>query len=59
MSAASWLTCCAVYPYMQQQGSGKIINIASNTCFKGTVGFPHYVANGGRLLPVGLPADGC
>ena len=43
-----WLTCCSVYPYMQKQGSGKIINIASNTCFKGTVGFPHYVASRAR-----------
>ncbi len=41
----TWLVCCAVYPYMQKQGSGKIINISSTTCFKGTVGFPHYVAS--------------
>ena len=45
-----WLTCCAVYPYMQEQGSGKIINIASNTCFKGTVGFPHYVASKSAII---------
>ena len=45
-----WLTCCAVYPYMQKQGSGKIINIASNTCFKGTVGFPHYVASKSAVI---------
>lgn len=45
-----WLTCCAVYPHMQQQGSGKIINIASNTCFKGTVGFPHYVASKSAII---------
>ncbi len=45
-----WLTCCSVYPYMQQQGSGKIINIASNTCFKGTVGFPHYVASKSAII---------
>ena len=45
-----WLTCCAVYPYMQKQGSGKIINIASNTCFKGTVGFPHYVASKSAII---------
>ncbi|MXY11237.1 MAG: SDR family oxidoreductase [Acidimicrobiaceae bacterium] len=41
----TWLVCCAVYPYMKEQGSGKIINIASTTCFKGTVGFPHYVTS--------------
>ena len=45
-----WLTCCAVYPYMKEQGSGKIINIASNTCFKGTVGFPHYVASKSAII---------
>ena len=45
-----WLTCCAVYPYMRQQGSGKIINIASTTCFKGTVGFPHYVASKSAII---------
>ena len=45
-----WLTCCSVYPYMQKQGSGKIINIASNTCFKGTVGFPHYVASKSAVI---------
>ena len=36
----TWLACCAVHPYMREQGSGKIINISSTTCFKGTVGFP-------------------
>ena len=46
----TWLACCAVYPYMQEQGSGKIINIASTTCFKGTVGFPHYVASKSAII---------
>ena len=46
----AWLTCCAVYPYMQKQGSGKIINISSTTCFKGTVGFPHYVASKSAII---------
>jgi len=45
-----WLTCCSVYPHMQEQGSGKIINISSNTCFKGTVGFPHYVASKSAII---------
>ena len=45
-----WLTCCSVHPHMQNQGSGKIINIASNTCFKGTVGFPHYVASKSAII---------
>ena len=46
----TWLTCCAVHPYMREQGSGKIINISSTTCFKGTVGFPHYVASKSAIV---------
>ncbi len=45
-----WLCIKAVYPHMVSRGSGKIINIASNTCFKGTLGFPHYVASKSALL---------
>ena len=45
-----WLCTKAVHPHMAAQGSGKIINIASNTCYKGTVGFPHYVASKSALL---------
>jgi len=46
----AWLACCAVHPYMKEQGSGKIINISSTTCFKGTVGFPHYVASKSAVI---------
>ncbi len=46
----TWLACCAVHPYMKAQGSGKIINISSTTCFKGTVGFPHYVASKSAII---------
>ncbi len=46
----AWLACCAVHPYMKQQQSGKIINISSTTCFKGTVGFPHYVASKSAIV---------
>ena len=45
-----WLCTKAVYPAMSEQRSGKIINIASNTIFKGTPGFPHYVASKSALL---------
>jgi len=45
-----WLCTKAVYPHMAAQGSGKIINIASNTCYKGTLGFPHYVASKSAVL---------
>lgn len=45
-----WLSCKAVYPQMSAQKSGKIVNIASNTVYKGTIGFPHYVASKSALL---------
>lgn len=45
-----WLACKAVYPQMAEQGSGKIINIASNTLYKGTPGFLHYVASKSALI---------
>ncbi|MDJ0924918.1 MAG: SDR family oxidoreductase [Acidimicrobiia bacterium] len=45
-----WLACKAVYPQMSAQGSGKIINIASNTLYKGTTGFLHYVASKSALI---------
>ena len=45
-----WLCIKAVYPHMAILGSGKIINIASNTVYKGTMGFPHYVASKSALL---------
>jgi NAD(P)-dependent dehydrogenase (short-subunit alcohol dehydrogenase family) len=45
-----WLCIRAVYPTMAAQGSGKIINIASNTVYEGTLGFPHYVASKSALL---------
>lgn len=45
-----WLACKAVYPQMAEQGSGKIINIASNTLYKGTTGFLHYVASKSALI---------
>ena len=46
----AWLACCAVHRYMKEQGSGKIINISSTTSFKGTVGFPHYVASKSAII---------
>ena len=46
----AWLCIKAVYPHMVARGSGKIINIGSNTCFKGTLGIPHYVASKSALL---------
>lgn len=35
----------AVFPYMKQQGRGKIINVASSSVFKGSPNFLHYVTS--------------
>ncbi|MBI3091978.1 MAG: 3-oxoacyl-ACP reductase FabG [Candidatus Tectomicrobia bacterium] len=40
----------AVLPRMRAQGKGKIINIASGTAFKGTVGVLHYVSSKGAVI---------
>jgi NAD(P)-dependent dehydrogenase (short-subunit alcohol dehydrogenase family) len=46
----AWLCARAVFPYMRDQGSGKIINIASNTVWKGVTGFLHYVTSKAALV---------
>jgi 3-oxoacyl-[acyl-carrier protein] reductase len=40
----TWLCTRAVFPQMQKQGKGKIINIASEACFAPTKGLIHYTA---------------
>uniref|UniRef100_A0A7C2K336 3-oxoacyl-ACP reductase FabG n=1 Tax=candidate division WOR-3 bacterium TaxID=2052148 RepID=A0A7C2K336_UNCW3 len=45
-----WLCVCAVFPYMKQQGKGKIVNIASEVAFSGSIGFIHYVASKGGVV---------
>ncbi|HJM43536.1 MAG TPA: 3-oxoacyl-ACP reductase family protein [Nitrospinota bacterium] len=43
--------CCkAVFPYMKDQEFGRILNIASNTVYKGTVGLIHYVTSKAGIL---------
>lgn len=60
----SWLACRAVAPTMRAQGYGKIINIGSDTAFKGVSGRAHYVASKAaivgltRVLAHELGADG-
>jgi NAD(P)-dependent dehydrogenase (short-subunit alcohol dehydrogenase family) len=44
-----WLCCRAVYPYMKEQRFGRIINISSNTVWKGVPGFLHYVTSKAAL----------
>ncbi len=45
-----WLCTKAVFPYMKQQGKGKVINLASETFFTGSHGFVHYVASKGGVV---------
>lgn len=45
-----WLCTKAVSPIMRKQGSGKIINIASGTLFKGAPNLLHYVSSKGAIL---------
>jgi NAD(P)-dependent dehydrogenase (short-subunit alcohol dehydrogenase family) len=43
-------TCRAVSPHMRAAQSGKIINVASGTAFKGHAGLLHYVASKGAVI---------
>jgi NAD(P)-dependent dehydrogenase (short-subunit alcohol dehydrogenase family) len=45
-----WLCAKAVFPYMKQQGKGKIINLSSEVFFTGSHGFIHYVASKGGVI---------
>ena len=47
-----WQCCKAVIPAMKQQGGGKIINVSSNTPYKGVPNFLHYVSS--KAAVVGL-----
>jgi NAD(P)-dependent dehydrogenase (short-subunit alcohol dehydrogenase family) len=45
-----WLCCKAVYPYMREQKYGRIINVSSNTVWKGVPNFLHYVSSKSALI---------
>lgn len=45
-----WQCVKAVFPFMQKQGSGKIINISSSTAYTGNPGFAHYVASKSAVI---------
>jgi NAD(P)-dependent dehydrogenase (short-subunit alcohol dehydrogenase family) len=45
-----WLCTKAAAPVMRKQGSGKIINIASGTVFKGAPNLLHYVSSKGAII---------
>jgi NAD(P)-dependent dehydrogenase (short-subunit alcohol dehydrogenase family) len=46
----TWLCCRAVYPQMRRQGYGKIVNISSNTPYKGVPGFLHYTSSKSAII---------
>jgi 3-oxoacyl-[acyl-carrier protein] reductase len=46
----AFLSTRAVYPYMKEQGYGKIVNLASEVFFTGSHGFAHYVASKGGII---------
>ncbi len=46
----TWQAVRAVFPYMKEQGKGKIVNIASEVFFTGSHGFVHYVASKGAIV---------
>ena len=48
----TWLCCRAVFPYMKQQGRGKIINLSSETVFSPTKTMIHYVASKAAIIGI-------
>jgi len=46
----AFLATRAVFPFMKEQGSGKIVNLASEVFFTGSTGFVHYVASKGGII---------
>ncbi len=46
----AFLSTWAVFPFMKDQGYGKIINLASEVFFTGSNGFAHYVASKGGII---------
>ena len=45
-----WLCCKAVFPYMKEQGKGKIVNIASAVVFAGVPYMTHYTTSKGGVI---------
>jgi len=45
-----FLCCRAVFPQMERQGKGKIINLSSETAFTGSRNFIHYVTSKGGII---------
>ena len=47
-----WLCTKAVFPYMREQASGRVINIASGTAFWGAPDFLHYVTSKAGVIGI-------
>lgn len=47
---SQFLCAKAVFPYMRDQGYGKIVNVSSVTFFTGQKGYVHYVASKGAII---------
>jgi NAD(P)-dependent dehydrogenase (short-subunit alcohol dehydrogenase family) len=45
-----WMVSKAVFPFMKNNGSGKIINISSATVMSGSPNWSHYVASKGGVI---------
>jgi len=45
-----WFCAQAVFPYMKEQGYGKIVNLSSSTFFQGVPGFIHYSTSKGGVI---------
>jgi 3-oxoacyl-[acyl-carrier protein] reductase len=48
----TWLCAKAVFPYMKQQGKGKIINVSTEAVFAPTKGFIHYTASKAAVIGI-------
>ncbi|MGD8343493.1 MAG: 3-oxoacyl-ACP reductase family protein [Desulfobacterales bacterium] len=46
----AFLAARAVFPFMKEQGYGKIVNLASEVFFTGSHGFAHYVSSKGGII---------
>jgi NAD(P)-dependent dehydrogenase (short-subunit alcohol dehydrogenase family) len=46
----AFLAARAVFPWMKEQGYGKIVNLASEVFFTGSHGFAHYVSSKGGII---------
>ncbi len=46
----AFLAARAVFPYMRDQGYGKIVNLSSEVFFTGSTGFAHYVSSKGGII---------